>query len=315
MRSPVAGCRSAMPRHVGQVPLTYRHHPTGGRSNWKVDYVDGRVTPPVAVRARALVHDLHHRVRSGSTAASSTPRATWSRSGSTSPTRAQRAGDEVVQLYVRDEEASVARPVIELRGFRRVHLEPGECRTVTFRLSTEELSYIGADYRRVVEPGRVRLFVGRSSADLPLSRGADARRPDGRARRPHLLRDRGERRPRGLTHRRPALRDGSPFDVAIARPPSIAFPGPCADAPLSGPTVRAGSGRSHQRARHRPPGPDRPRDRGGRQPDPPVRATSCAATRPCPSPPWFVTAPDDHAWPRGVQEEEPIHYAFGAAGA
>ena len=80
-----------------------------------------------------------------------------------------RAGEDVVQLYVRDEEATVARPVIELRGFRRVRLEPGECRTVAFRLSTEQLAYTGADYRRVVEPGLVRIFAGRSSADLPLS--------------------------------------------------------------------------------------------------------------------------------------------------
>ena len=78
------------------------------------------------------------------------------------------AGDEVVQLYVRDEEATVARPVLELRGFRRVHLAPGERRTVTFRLSAEQFAYVGADYRRVIEPGTVRLWVGTSSVDLPL---------------------------------------------------------------------------------------------------------------------------------------------------
>ena len=81
------------------------------------------------------------------------------------------AGDEVVQLYVRDEEATVARPVRELRGFRRVHLAPGECRTVSFHLATEQLSYVGADMRRVVEPGRVSVQVGHSSADLPLTAG------------------------------------------------------------------------------------------------------------------------------------------------
>ena len=80
-----------------------------------------------------------------------------------------RAGDEVVQLYIRDEEATIARPVRELRGFRRVHLEPGECRTVAFVLSTEHLSYVGADLRRVVEPGRVSVQVGTSSVDLPLA--------------------------------------------------------------------------------------------------------------------------------------------------
>jgi beta-glucosidase len=80
----------------------------------------------------------------------------------------ERAGEEVVQLYVRDEEATVARPVRELRGFQRVHLAPGERRTVGFSLHAEQFAYTGADMRRVVEPGRVSLFVGRSSDDLPL---------------------------------------------------------------------------------------------------------------------------------------------------
>ena len=80
-----------------------------------------------------------------------------------------RAGDEVVQLYVRDEEASVARPVRELRGFRRVRLEAGECRTIAFTLSTEQFAYVDAGYHRVVEPGRVSVQVGRSSTDLPLT--------------------------------------------------------------------------------------------------------------------------------------------------
>ena len=80
-----------------------------------------------------------------------------------------RAGDEVVQLYVRDDEATVARPVRELRGFRRVTLGPGERRTVTFRLSAEQFAYVGADRRRVVEPGTIGISVGTSSVDLPLS--------------------------------------------------------------------------------------------------------------------------------------------------
>ena len=78
------------------------------------------------------------------------------------------AGDDVVQLYVRDEEATVARPVRELCGFRRVHLAPGERRTVAFTLHAEQFAYTGADMRRVIEPGRVTLFAGRSSDDLPL---------------------------------------------------------------------------------------------------------------------------------------------------
>ena len=56
-------------------------------------------------------------------------------------------------------------------------LEPGECRTVAFRLSTEQLSYVGADLRRVVEPGRVSVQVGTSSVDLPLAAKLAAARP------------------------------------------------------------------------------------------------------------------------------------------
>ena len=157
-----------MPRHVGQVPQTYRHHPTGGRSNWKIDYVDGAVAPlwPFG-HGRSYTTFSMESLR--------VDRATLDTAGDEVVVRVDvtntgpRVGEEVVQLYVRDEEATVARPVIELRGFRRVRLEPGECRTVAFRLSTEQLAYTGADYRRVVEPGLVRVFAGRSSADLPLS--------------------------------------------------------------------------------------------------------------------------------------------------
>ena len=59
-------------------------------------------------------------------------------------------------------------PVLELRGFRRVSLEPGECRTVSFTISAEQFAYVGADHRRVVEPG-ISVHVGTSSVDLPVS--------------------------------------------------------------------------------------------------------------------------------------------------
>ncbi len=101
-----------------------------------------------------------------------------------------RRGDEVVQLYVRDPEATVARPVLELRGFRRVGLAPGERRTVSFRLSAEQFAYVGADYRRVVEPGvdqgLRRQLVGRPPARRPVR----ARRADRPARRAAPLPDR-----------------------------------------------------------------------------------------------------------------------------
>ncbi len=75
------------------------------------------------------------------------------------------AGDEVVQLYVQDLEASVSVPTRSLRGFERLSLAPGESRRVTFTLSPRDFSLIDARGRRVIEPGRFRLSVGGSQPD------------------------------------------------------------------------------------------------------------------------------------------------------
>ena len=77
-----------------------------------------------------------------------------------------RAGDEVVQLYIRDHVSSVTRPVLELAGFERVTLAPGEERTVTFTIGPEALAIVGTDMKRVVEPGRFEVLVGTSSTNL-----------------------------------------------------------------------------------------------------------------------------------------------------
>ena len=77
-----------------------------------------------------------------------------------------RAGEEVVQLYVRYPESKVERPRKQLRGFARIALAPGEAKTVTMRLAAADLAYWNAArHAWVVEPGRVELLVGRSSAD------------------------------------------------------------------------------------------------------------------------------------------------------
>ena len=73
------------------------------------------------------------------------------------------AGDEVVQLYVRDDVASVTRPVKELRGFRRVSVQPGQMTTVRFVLSDQDLAFYDATMRCVIEPGRFTVFAGSSS--------------------------------------------------------------------------------------------------------------------------------------------------------
>ena len=75
-------------------------------------------------------------------------------------------GDEVAQLYIRDEVSSVTRPIKELRGFKRLTLDPGETKTVEFMLGPDELSFLDHNMHRVVEPGKFQIMVGGNSADL-----------------------------------------------------------------------------------------------------------------------------------------------------
>jgi beta-glucosidase len=83
----------------------------------------------------------------------------------------RRAGEEVVQLYVTHLGSKVERPLKELKGFARVALQPGETKRVTLTLAAERLAYWDVKSKRfVVEPGRARLMVGGSSADVRLSR-------------------------------------------------------------------------------------------------------------------------------------------------
>jgi beta-glucosidase len=76
-----------------------------------------------------------------------------------------RAGDEVAQFYIHQRVASVTRPVKQLRGFKRVSLEPGQKATVDFVLTPEDLSLIDVNMNRVVEPGMFDLMVGANSAE------------------------------------------------------------------------------------------------------------------------------------------------------
>jgi beta-glucosidase len=73
--------------------------------------------------------------------------------------------DEVIQLYVRHEDAPFSCPVFDLRGFSRVSLEPGESMTLRFALDERALSLINPDGKRVLLPGRVSVFVGGSQPD------------------------------------------------------------------------------------------------------------------------------------------------------
>jgi beta-glucosidase len=155
-----------VPRHVGQVPLYYMHRPSGGRSNWHQDYVDGSHRP-----LWPFGHGLSYsrfELRGLRMDGSSMPSDGEAVVGVELANVGERQADEVVQLYVRDLAASVTRPVKELKGFARVTLDGGERCRVAFRLHAEQLAFTGVDGRLVIEPGRHLVMVGTSSADLPL---------------------------------------------------------------------------------------------------------------------------------------------------
>ncbi|MHA4809020.1 glycoside hydrolase family 3 C-terminal domain-containing protein [Flavitalea flava] len=80
--------------------------------------------------------------------------------------KGKKEGDEVVQLYIRELEATLARPVLELKGFQRVHLLPGETKEISFDISPALLLTLNASLQRVTEPGAYRIMIGASSQDL-----------------------------------------------------------------------------------------------------------------------------------------------------
>lgn len=146
----------------GQLPLVYNHLPTGrgddyddltglpqfpfgfGLGYTTFAYRDLRITPDTVPSGGGL------RVR-----------CTITNTGT-------RAGDDVPQLYLRRPVASLARPVLQLAGFQRVHLGPGESREVWFRVEPAQLAELDAALRPVVEPGRLDVLVGASARDLRL---------------------------------------------------------------------------------------------------------------------------------------------------
>ena len=166
-RNPSGRLPVSVPRATGQVPIYYNHKNTGrpptAENMYTSKYIDVPWTP-----LYPFGYGLSYtRFRYGAPSVSATRLpSTDSVVVSAEVTNAgDRAGDEVVQLYLRDDAASVARPVRELRGFRRLSLLPGETRRVSFTLRPEDLALYDLTLRRVVEPGSFTAWVGPSSAD------------------------------------------------------------------------------------------------------------------------------------------------------
>ncbi len=144
-----------LPRSVGAQPFSYLHPTLGGPT--QVSNLD---PTPVAELGHGLSYTtfVHERL----TVPASIPTAGVFEASVVVTNTGSRAGDDVVQLYARDEFASVTRPVAQLVGYRRVSLEPGESVRVTFRVPTTRLALTDLAMRRVVEPGAVTFWVGPS---------------------------------------------------------------------------------------------------------------------------------------------------------
>jgi beta-glucosidase len=150
------------PVFEGQLPLVYNHKPTGRGD----DYVNltGQPLFPFGYGMSYTsfsYSDLSLNKSEIRTDESITATCKVTNTG-------VRAGDEVVQLYIRDELASLSRPLMELKGFERIHLQPGETKTVSFEITPQHLEMYDIQMKKVVEPGDFRIMVGSSSKDIRL---------------------------------------------------------------------------------------------------------------------------------------------------
>ena len=172
---PVGRLTMSMPKTTGQAPLYYNHLNTGRpvadnasfakfASN-ALDVSNGALYPfgyglsYTTFSYSDVTLSANEMAKNGSVTATVTVTNTG-----------KRDADEVVQLYVHDLVASIARPVKELKGFERIHLAAGESKTVTFTIGADQLSFYNADLKKVVEPGDFDIMVGSNSRDVKKAR-------------------------------------------------------------------------------------------------------------------------------------------------
>jgi beta-glucosidase len=160
------------PRSVGQCPIYYNHYKTGRpkpddaqlESKYISAYIDERNTPlyPFGYGlsyTKFEISDLKvskNQICKGESITASVKVANVG----------ERAGEEVVQLYIYDKFASVVRPVKELKGFKKIKLEAGESKVVSFEINESTLSFYNAQGKFVAELGEFDLMIGNSSDNL-----------------------------------------------------------------------------------------------------------------------------------------------------
>ena len=148
-----------LPRSVGHLPVFYNHKPTARRG-----YAFEDVSPlyPFGFGLSYTEFEMGAPTLSADSVAIGEP-VTFSVAVTNT---GDVAGEEVVQVYLRDELASVTRRVKELKGFARVALAPGETQTVSVELSPEAFTFYNRDMERVAEPGAISVMVGPNSSEL-----------------------------------------------------------------------------------------------------------------------------------------------------
>ena len=156
-----------IPRAAGQIPIYYNHKPSGGRSHWYGDYVS-LSSRPLFPFGHGLSYTRFEfdslRIEPQQVDAEGEVEISVDVKNV-----GEQEGDEVVQLYVHDVLASLTRPVKELKGFKRITLEAGEKKSVTFALPVSQLGFYNREMEFVVEPGTVEVMIGSSSEDTRLS--------------------------------------------------------------------------------------------------------------------------------------------------
>ena len=170
--SPSGKLPATFPRVTGQAPLYYNHKNTGRppkqEEKYTSKYIDVPWTPQFP-----FGHGLSY-----TTFAYKNLRVEPTRFGPDDAVNVSvdvsntgnRAGDEIVQLYIRDEVGSLTRPLKELRRFRRVPLQPGQSQTVKFTLRAPDFAFFDRDVELIVEPGAFQIMVGTSSERVEQAR-------------------------------------------------------------------------------------------------------------------------------------------------
>lgn len=160
------------PREVGQVPIYYNHFSTGrpakdeDSKNYVSAYIDLKNSPkfPFGYGLSYTKFDyLGLKLSSTKIKSNETIKVSFQLSNA-----GKVAGEEVVQLYLKDKFGSVVRPVLELRDFQKIKLNAGESKTIEFTIDKEKLSFYNNKLEWVAEPGDFEVMIGASSADIKL---------------------------------------------------------------------------------------------------------------------------------------------------